>query len=103
MSNRQVSIRSAVDDADISSEEGSYAIKKDTVVFTTPFHHTDPRVRGPDAGSFNPRRFMRSGEAEKKSAQEKEQEKLQKKAYFPFGEAKHIIRTYEAYAFVAVL
>jgi cytochrome P450 len=109
MSNRQVSIRSAVDDAVISSEEGSYAIKKDTVVFIpTPSHHTDPRVWGPDAESFNPRRFMRSGEAEKNSAQINEQKKLQKKAFFPFGGGKHMcpgrfFAHTELMTFVAVL
>lgn len=47
--------------------------------------HNAQEIWGPTAGLFDPRRFIKQGEDITK-----EQEKLQKKVYFPFGGGRHL-------------
>jgi cytochrome P450 len=91
ISNKQISIRAAIGDTTLSSAEGSFALKKDSVVFLpASLQHTSPRVWGPDSENFDARRFMkRDLSASKKSTEAKEAERLQKKAFFPFGGGRH--------------
>jgi cytochrome P450 len=91
VSNKQISFRAAVDDTTISSSEGKFSLQKDSVVFMpSSLHHTSTGVWGHDSGTFNARRFMKQDlPAGKKSTEAKEAEKLQKKAFFPFGAGRH--------------
>lgn len=52
--------------------------------------HNSPETWGPTANVFDPRRFLPRDDTDADSDAIKEQKKLQKKAYFPFGGGRHL-------------
>jgi len=68
-----------------------YLLKAGSVVqIPTQITQSSPSVWGPSASSFNARRFLKPEENKKSSKEEREQEKLQRRAYTPFGGGKNL-------------
>jgi cytochrome P450 len=89
LSNRQMSFRVAEEDTSISAGDKTYFIKKNAVVLLpSSLYSEDPKVWGDNAHRFEPARWIkREGQ---KEADAKDVEKLQKKAFFPFGGGRHL-------------
>jgi cytochrome P450 len=88
LSNRQMSFRVAEEDTSVSTGEKTYLIKKNAVVLIpSSLYSEDPKVWGSNAHLFEPARWLRrDGQKESSGvAEAKEAERLQKKAFFPFG------------------
>jgi cytochrome P450 len=103
LSNKQMSIRVAEEDTTVSSASQTYLLKKGTVVLLpSSLHHTAPEVWGENAEVFEPGRWLKEsfattsavagqGDGKAGDAKEaKEAERLQKKAFFPFGGGRHL-------------
>lgn len=109
LSNKSMSIRVAEEDTTVTSAERTYLIKKGSVVLLpSSLHHTSPEIWGGNAAVFEPGRWLKdstsssaipsvpgqklpSSAAEEKDGKEsKEAERLQKKAFFPFGGGRHL-------------
>jgi cytochrome P450 len=70
-----------------------YLLKAGSVVqIPTGITQSNPSYWGPDSSSFNARRFFKTDKdgKEKASKDEREQEKLQRRAYTPFGGGKNL-------------
>jgi len=68
-----------------------YLLKAGSVVqIPTEITQSNPSIWGPDSPSFNPQRFLKKSEKEKLSKEEREQEKMQRRAYTPFGGGKNL-------------
>jgi cytochrome P450 len=66
-----------------------YLLKAGSVVqIPTGITHSDSSFWGPDSATLNPRRFLKKDE--KLSKEEREQKKLQNRAYTPFGGGKNL-------------
>jgi Cytochrome P450 len=90
--NRQMSIRVAEEDTSVTSlaegePERTYLIKKNSVMLLpSSLYSEDPKVWGSNAHLFEPARWLKDSAG--KVA--KEAERLQKKAFFPFGGGRHL-------------
>ena len=92
LSNRQMSIRVA-EDTTVASAERTYLVRKDTVVFLpSSLYSEDPTVWGRNAHPLEPARWLKggAGAAGAGGKEAKEAERLQKKAFFPFGGGRHL-------------
>jgi cytochrome P450 len=70
--------------ADTSGARKEYLLKAGAILQTpASITHTSPSIWGPTSPIFDPRRFMNLGDGDKAA------EKLQKKAFIPFGGGKH--------------
>jgi hypothetical protein len=68
-----------------------YLLKAGSVVqIPTQITQGSSSIWGPSALGFNPRRFLRKDENKKLGKEEREQEKLQRRAYTPFGGGKNL-------------
>jgi cytochrome P450 len=66
-----------------------YLLKAGSVVqIPTSTTQSDPSIWGPDSTAWNPQRFLKKDE--KLSKEEREQKKLQNRAYTPFGGGKNL-------------
>jgi cytochrome P450 len=93
LSNRQMSIRVAEEDTTVASAERTYLVRKGTVVFLpSSLYSEDPAVWGRNAHLFEPARWLKggAGAAGAGGKEAKEAERLQKKAFFPFGGGRHL-------------
>jgi hypothetical protein len=87
--NSQVAVRRAMADTVISDGTNSYLLRKGSdIQMPSGISQTSTTIWGPNASSFDPRRFVKV--EEKMSAKAKEEDKEQKRAYFPFGGGKHL-------------
>lgn len=90
----QVATRVVKEDFVLSDSKNSYLLRKGaTVQIPGGISHNSTAIWGPDAASFNPRRFLKAeSNSSKKPASEaeKEHEKLRKKAFVPFGGGIHL-------------
>lgn len=69
----------------------TYLLKKGFMLnMPTGIAHNSPETWGPNANVFDARRFIPRDDTDADSDVMKEQEKLQKKAYFPFGGGRHL-------------
>jgi cytochrome P450 len=91
LTNIQASTRIVVQDtiltssSDENGDKREYLVKKGSLVQTPgSITHVSPRIWGPSAEDFDPRRFMNLGNGDKAA------EKQQKKAFIPFGGGKHL-------------
>lgn len=85
MTNIQSSTRYVTEDTVLASDSREYLFKKGSLVqMPGSVFHILPTIWGDNAASYNPRRFIR-GENE-----DKVQDRLQKKAFIPFGGGKHL-------------
>jgi hypothetical protein len=91
-SNAQMGIRVALSDTVLTSADGTYLIKKGSVIILpSGLLHTSTDVWGPDAQTFNARRWLKEDTvANDNPSHSKDMEKLQKKAFFPFGGGRHL-------------
>jgi cytochrome P450 len=93
LSNRQMSIRVAEEDTTVASADKTYLVKKDTVIFLpSSLYSEDPTIWGRNAHLFEPARWLKdsAGAAGAGGKEAKEAERLQKKAFFPFGGGRHL-------------
>ncbi|KAN0096547.1 cytochrome P450 [Hyaloscypha variabilis] len=68
-----------------------YLVKAGSVVqIPTQITQGSSSIWGPSASDFNPRRFLRKEENKKLGKEEREQERLQRRAYTPFGGGKNL-------------
>jgi cytochrome P450 len=90
--------RVVTQDTTVSDANGTQYLLKSGAVLQIPTSvlQTSPEVWGPSAGSFDPRRFLKTGNGSgtividgEEKAKGKEEEKMQKKAYFPFSGGQH--------------
>lgn len=93
--NRQMSIRVAAEDTTVAAAAAAggktYFIKKDSVVLLpSNIYSESTDIWGADARAFEPARWLRDSKDGSSSAGGKEAERLQKKAFFPFGGGKHL-------------
>jgi cytochrome P450 len=90
----QVAVRIVMEDTILSDSKNSYLLKKGaTVQIPGGILHNSTTFWGPDAATFNPRRFLKPEPHPSKTAMpeaDKEQEKLRKKAFVPFGGGTHL-------------
>jgi len=90
----QVATRNVSEDTVLSDSRNSYLLKKGaTVQIPGGIVHNATAFWGPDAATFNPRRFLKTELNFSKKAMseaEREQEKLRKKAFTPFGGGMHL-------------
>jgi cytochrome P450 len=90
----QVATRIVSEDAILSDSRNSYLLKKGaTVQIPGGIIHNATAFWGPEAATFSPRRFLKAelnSSKEAISEAEKEQEKLRKKAFAPFGGGVHL-------------
>ena len=67
----------------------SYLLKANSVIqMPSGTTHLSTEICGPDAATFNPRRFMKTKSNERLDAAGREKRKLQAQGYFPFGGGK---------------
>jgi cytochrome P450 len=72
-------------DTVVSDGERSYLLKKDSVVqLPATVTHVSTATWGPDAASFNPRRFLKS------DSQTTDQQRQQRRALMPFGGGRNL-------------
>jgi hypothetical protein len=94
LTDRQVATRIVREDTILSDSKNSYLLKKGaTVQITGGIIHNSTTFWGPDAATFSPRRFLKPEPNSSKKAMpevHKEQEKLRKKAFVPFGGGMHL-------------
>jgi len=81
----------------------SYLLKANSVIqMPSGTTHLSTEIWGPDAATFNPRRFLKTKSNEKLDAAGREKRKLQVQGYFPFGGGKHLCPG-RHFAFVEVM
>jgi hypothetical protein len=94
LTDSQTATRIVKEDFILSDSKNSYLLQKGaTVQIPGGIPHNSIAVWGPDAATFNPRRFLRTDSNSSKnttSEADKEQEKLRKKAFVPFGGGIHL-------------
>jgi hypothetical protein len=85
LANSQVGTRRAIADTVISDGKNSYLLRKGSdVQMPSGVSQMSPAIWGPNASSFDARRFL------KREEKFTENDKEQKRAYFPFGGGKHL-------------
>ena len=91
ITNAQLGTRRVMKDTTITNGKATYLLKEGCdVQIPSGISHLSPASWGPDFSSFNPRRFMKPDPTRLRSEEEKVDEKVQKRAYFPFGGGKHL-------------
>ncbi|KAH6673616.1 cytochrome P450 [Halenospora varia] len=91
LANAQLGTRRVMADTTISDGKKSYLLKKGAdVQMPAGVTHNEPSTWGPDVKSFNARRFLAPEDWDSKTEEEKEGDRMQKKAYIPFGGGKHL-------------
>lgn len=93
LSNRQMSLRVAEADTSLSAAGRTYLVKKDAVVLIpSSLYSEDPKIWGSNAHAFEPERWLKRSAQKESSevADAKDAERLQKKAFFPFGGGRHL-------------
>jgi Cytochrome P450 len=94
LTDSQIATRIVKEDTIFSDSGNSYILKKGaTVQMPSGIIHSSTAAWGPDAGSFNPRRFLKTQPDSSQKAMpetDKEQEKLRKKSFAPFGGGIHL-------------
>ena len=94
LTDSQVATRIVREDTILSDSRNSYLLKKGAIVqIPGGIIHNSTTLWGPDATTFNPRRFLKTelnSSKKEMSGADKEQEKLRKKAFAPFGGGMHL-------------
>lgn len=91
LANAQLGSRRAMADTTISDGTNSYLLRKGCdVQMPAGVPHLASKIWGPTAASFDATRFLKPEDRGLKSTKEKDDDKEQKKAYFPFGGGKHL-------------
>jgi cytochrome P450 len=69
----------------------SYLLKANSIIqMPSGTTHLSTEIWGPDAATFNPRRFPKAKSNERLDAAGREKRKLQVQGYIPFGGGKHL-------------
>lgn len=91
ITNAQLGTRRVMKDTTITDGKVTYLLKEGCdVQIPSGISHLSPDIWGSDSSSFNPRRFMKFDPSTLQSEKEKQEDKVQKRAYFPFGGGKHL-------------
>jgi len=93
LSNRQMSIRVAEEDTTVASSDKTFLIQKDSVLFIpSNIYSESPEIWGSNAHLFEPGRWLKEGAGvvDVGGKEAKDTERLQKKAFFPFGGGRHL-------------
>jgi cytochrome P450 len=92
LANAQMGTRRVMRDTTISDGQSTYLLKEGCdVQIPSGIAHLSPEFWGSDSTSFNPRRFVAvQDDGAARSQKNKDEEKVQNRAYFPFGGGKHL-------------
>jgi len=92
INNAQVSSRIVMRDMTLSDGEHDYLLRKDCAIFIpSGISHMSQDNFGSNSDVFDPRRFITSpSSSAAKTQQEKDDEKTQRRSYYPFGRGKHL-------------
>jgi len=91
LANSQVGTRCVMSDTIILDGKKEYLLRAGAdLQIPAGVAQTSPTIWGPNAAFFNARRFLKPEEKGLLSEKSKEEDKEQKKAYFPFGGGKHV-------------
>jgi hypothetical protein len=91
LTNAQLGARRVIHDTTTTDGKKTYLLKKGCdVQIPSGISHLSSDLWGLDSSSFNPRRFIKPDPSILQSEKEKQDDKSQKRSYFPFGGGKHL-------------
>lgn len=91
LANSNIGARRVMKDTTISDGKSTYLLKAGCdVQIPSGVSHMSSENWGPNASKFDPRKFLDPSIKGSATTEEKEQDRQQKRAYFPFGGGKHL-------------